>query len=246
MPPSLCTPRAARTGYCPKSDDAVKSAVKSGCIVVGIGKAANPVADQLRTALGARARPGDGWEESRVNHLVLVVECMPTTGDCCEAANKFMRQVRASDGYGTYSQIIKRKVAILALGKAGKVSGASKVEDNMLKRGGCTRLVPIGRADVPVGDISALPWTRQVCDALDATMPTPPAPQPAAPLEAAPAACCAKPAADGHDAAPPATQTKEGTAVAGEAQPQRGALVAVAVAVVVACTLVFAARRSRK
>ena len=39
----------------------------------------------------------------------VVVECMSTNGAECEAAAKFMRQVRASDGYGTYSQIIKRQ-----------------------------------------------------------------------------------------------------------------------------------------
>ena len=165
--------------YCPKSDEGVKSAVKQGAVVVGLGKAAVPVADQLRVALGYRARKGDGWEESKVNHLVIVVECVPTSGEVCEAANKFMRQVRASDGYGVYSDIIKRQVAILALGKMGKTSGAAKLEETLMKRGGCKRLVPkIGRADLPpTSDVGTLPWTRDVCEALSATMDPEPEPQ---------------------------------------------------------------------
>ena len=154
------------------SDWGIKSAVKQGALVVGLGKAAVPVADQLRAALGHRACKGDGWEESKVNHLVVVVECLPTSGEACEAATKFMRQVRASDGYGVYSDIIKRQVAILALGKMGKTSGAAKLEETLLKRGGCKRLVPkVGRADLPPSsDVGALPWTREVCEALSVTM----------------------------------------------------------------------------
>ena len=164
---------------CPKSDEGVKSAVKQGAIVVGFGKAAVPVADQLREILGHRAKKGDDWEGSKVNHLVVVVECVAMTGDCCEAATKFMRQVRGSDGYGVYSDIIGRKVALLALGKMGKVNGAAKVEETLMKRGGCTRLVAkIGRADVAPANLDALPWTREVCEALDATMDAPESPPP--------------------------------------------------------------------
>ena len=84
-------------------------------VVVGLGKSAVAVADALRAALKHRAQPGVDWEESRVNHLVLVVECSPLNGDSCEAAQKFMRDVRKSDGYPVYSEIIGRKVAILAI-----------------------------------------------------------------------------------------------------------------------------------
>lgn len=154
---------------CPKSDEGVRSAVKPGIVVVGFGKAAIPVADQLRDALKHRARPGDNWEESQVNHLAVVVECSPMNGDCCEAANKFMRDVRKSDGYPVYSEIIGRKVAVLAIGKHGKVSGAAKVEEVLLKRGGCTRLLSapsVGTLD-SAGDVSKLPWTAKVCASLD-------------------------------------------------------------------------------
>jgi hypothetical protein len=54
---------------------------------------------------------------------VVIVECSSINGECCEAANKFMRQVRASDGYSVYSDIIERKVAVIGLGAAGKVAG---------------------------------------------------------------------------------------------------------------------------
>ena len=110
-----------------------------------------------------------------VNHLVVVVECTGA-GDCCEAANKFMRQVRGSDGYGVYSNIIGRKVAVLGLGKMGKTTGACKVEENLLKRGGCKKLVPkVGRADMePSGDLATLPWVVEVREALEATMDHPP------------------------------------------------------------------------
>jgi len=100
------------------ADESIKQAVKSGAIVVGLGRAAGPAADALREALGAHAREcaDDDWEASRVNHLCLVVECGPT-GACCEAAEKFMREVRRSDGYSVYSEIIRRRVAVLALGR---------------------------------------------------------------------------------------------------------------------------------
>ena len=141
--------------YCPKSDEGVKKAVKQGCLVVGLGsKATADVADRLRDALAHRARPGDGWEESKVLHLVLVVECSAITGDCDQVALNFMRQVRSSDGYGTYSEIIGRRVAVLALGMMGKVAGASKVEETLLKRGGFQRLVILGRAEIPVEDVA--------------------------------------------------------------------------------------------
>ena len=152
---------------CPKSDEAVRTAVKPGAVVIGLGRAAVPIADALRAALGHRVRPGDNWEESRVNHLIIVVECLAMNGDCCEAANKFMRDVRKSDGYPVYSAIIGRKVAVLALGKA---QGAAKVEEVLLKRGGCSRLL----APPSVGclsdgaAVSELPWTIAVSKALDA------------------------------------------------------------------------------
>ena len=120
MPPAATASSAAQV--CPKSDEGVRSAVKSGALVVGLGKAAGPIATLVRDALGdCCTAKGDGWEESRTNHLVVVVECVPPTGDCCEAANKFMRTVRASDGYSVYSDIIERKVAVLAIGN--KVAG---------------------------------------------------------------------------------------------------------------------------
>ena len=166
--------------YCPKSDEGVRSAVKQGALVIGLGKAALPVAESLRASLGYRARKGDGWEESRVHHLVVVVECMPMTGDCCEAAEKFMRDVRKSDGYPVYSEIIGRKVAVLALGKMGKVAGAAKVEEVLLKRGGCTRLsAPPSSGIVASHDaVATLEWTHTVSDALEATMDPPPHPSP--------------------------------------------------------------------
>lgn len=192
--------------YCPKSDEGVKKAVKQGCLVVGLGsKATADVADRLRDALAHRARPGDGWEESKVLHLVLVVECSAINGDCDQAALKFMRQVRSSDGYGTYSEIIGRRVAVLALGKMGKVAGASKVEETLLKRGGCQRLVKLGRAEIPVEDVADLAWTRELCEALDATMDLPKATTTPARASLAvqsqaaaePSACATAPVVDG-------------------------------------------------
>ena len=170
--------------YCPKSDEGVKSAVKPGALVVGFGKAGEKVADKLRSALEGCVKASDDWEGTKVNHLVVVVECTGT-GDCCEAANKFMRQVRGSDGYGVYSNIIGRKVAVLGVGKNnGKVAGAAKVEENLLKRGGCKKLVPkIGRAD-PEDNFATLKWVVEVREALEATMDHPP------PADAKATACC--------------------------------------------------------
>ena len=159
---------AATPPVCPKSDSAVRAAVKTGAIVVPLGKSAVPTADAIRSQLGHRARPGTDWEESRVLHLILVVECSPMNGDCCEAASKFMRQLRASDGYATYAAIIGRKVAVVGLGKLGRTGGAAKVEEACLRRGGCTRLAPIGRAEI--GALSA-PWLNDVCKALDEDAP---------------------------------------------------------------------------
>lgn len=178
----------AAAAYCPKSDEGVKSAVKPGALVVGFGKAAEKVAGQLREALQACVTTkSDDWEGSKVNHLLVVVECAPS-GDCCEAAKRFMRQVRGSDGYGTYSGIIGRRVAVLGLGKMGKLAGASKVEENMLKRGGCKRLGPkIGCAAPDTADVSTLPWVREVRQALEETMDHPSPAEPAK-AESAPAA----------------------------------------------------------
>jgi len=188
------------TSDCPKSDEGIKSAVKQGAIVCGIGKPAVKLATSLRDALGRRCHSSsDDWEGSKVNHLVIIVECMPMNGDCCEAANKFMRQVRASDGYGVYSNIIGRQVAILALGKMGKVSGAAKVEDTLLKRGGCKRLVPRIGVCPAEGPIPAA-WLAEISAALDATMsPAPPpepmpAPSPAPPVDIAPPVDTVQPA----------------------------------------------------
>lgn len=163
--------------YCPKSDEGVKSAVKPGALVCGIGKTAVPIAALVREALGKFRVPtnSDDWEGSKVNHLIVVVECNAMNGDCCEAANKFMREVRGSDGYGVYSDIIKRKVAILALGKMGKVAGASKVADVLAKRGGCKPMLPKpGRADADLTSVENLGWIKEVADALDALNPPPP------------------------------------------------------------------------
>ena len=159
------------------SDEGFKSAVKPGALVVGFGKAAERVADKLRSALEGCVKVGDeyamtDWEGTKVNHLVVVVECFEMNGDCCEAANKFMRQVRASDGYPVYSEIIGRKVAVLGLGKMGKTAGAAKVEENMLKRGGCKKLVPkVGRADLEPSDLASQPWVKELREQLVATMP---------------------------------------------------------------------------
>ena len=185
--PAMSTPKADTPAYCPKSDEGVRSAVKQGALVVGLGKAAQPVAAKLREALAHRCTTkSDDWEVSKVNHLVVVVECGPS-GDCCEAAAKFQRNVRASDGYSVYSDIIQRKVAVLGLGKAsGK--GAAKVEEVLLKRGGCKRLLgPAGALGaLPAdADVAALPWTQKVSAALEATMDPPP-PKPA-PVPATPA-----------------------------------------------------------
>mmetsp|Transcript_23689 Transcript_23689/g.75823 ORF Transcript_23689/g.75823 Transcript_23689/m.75823 type:complete len:169 (-) Transcript_23689:130-636(-) len=163
------------------ADESIKQAVKSGAIVVGLGRAAGPAADALHEALGAHAREcaDDDWEASRVNHLCLVVECGPT-GACCEAAEKFMREVRRSDGYSVYSEIIRRRVAVLALGRPGAVAGAGKVEEALLKRGGCTRLLPppsIGTVESASG-VAALPWTRKAVEALAALAPQPHEPEP--------------------------------------------------------------------
>ena len=75
------------------SDEGVKSAVKPGALVVGFGKAAERVADKLRLALEGCVKVGDeyamtDWEGTKVNHLVVVVECMEMNGDCCEASNR--------------------------------------------------------------------------------------------------------------------------------------------------------------
>ena len=179
--------------YCPKSDEGVKSAVKQGALVVGLGKAAQPVAAKLREALAHRCTTkSDDWEMSKVNHLVVVVDCGPS-GDCCEAATKFMRNVRASDGYCVYSDIIQRKVAVLGLGKASGKSTA-KVEEVLLKRGGCKRLLSVGAIGaLPAGaDVAALPWTQKVSDTLEATM-DPPKPVPAPATAPAPAPAPATP-----------------------------------------------------
>ena len=177
--------------YCPKSDEGVKSAVKQGALVVGLGKAAQPVAAKLREALAHRcSTKSDDWEVSKVNHLVVVVECGPS-GDCCDAATKFQRNVRASDGYSVYSDIIQRKVAVLGLGKAS-AKGAAKVEEVLMKRGGCKRLlsVPVGAVGaLPDGaDVATLPWTQKVSAALDETMDPPPKQAPATTSSAPPPA----------------------------------------------------------
>lgn len=129
--------------------------------------------------------------------LIVVVECSPS-GDCVEAANKFMRDIRKSDGYPVYSEIISRRVAVLALGKPGKVAGASKVEEVLLKRGGCTRMLALPSVGCisPGADVSTLTWTAKVASALDAItaethggwpdeQPTPPLATPAAVQKAA-------------------------------------------------------------
>eukprot|EP00966_Prymnesium_polylepis_P290813 6716487-Prymnesium_polylepis.1 len=74
-----------------------------------------------------------------------------------------MRNVRSSDGYSVYSDIIGRQVAILALGKFGKVAGAAKVEDVLLKRGGCKRLVPKMGTALPQApsEMATHSWTRE-------------------------------------------------------------------------------------
>lgn len=177
---------------CPKSDSAVRQAVKPGAIVVPLGRSAVTTADAIRNALAHRAKPGTDWEESRVLHLILVVECT-ATGECCEAAQKFMRQLRASDGYATYAAIIGRKVSVVGLGKLGRTGGAAKVEEVCLRRGGCTRLAPIGRAEV--GALSA-PWLNDVIKALDADASDgTPESDPASSSSAQPAAVAAQPAA---------------------------------------------------
>lgn len=229
--------------YCPKSDEGVKSAVKQGCLVVGLGKAAVPVADKLRSVLAHRARPGDNWEESRTNHLVVVVECMPTTGAECEAAAKFMRQVRGSDGYGTYSQIIKRRVAVLALGKAGKVAGASKVEDNSIKRGGCKRMLPTGQLD-PGSDVAALSWTRDLCGAMDDLMDPLPSMPSAAASTASPQAPQA--ATQPQAAQPPVVATRSVAAAAVQPQPAARVPILAAMGVVVVTIGAYAVMRARK
>ena len=251
--------------YCPKSDEGVKSAVKPGALVVGFGKAAERVADKLRLALEGCVQVSDeytmtDWEGSKVNHLVVVVECQPTNGDCCEAASKFMRQVRGSDGYSVYSNIIGRKVAVLGLGKMGKVAGASKVEENMLKRGGCKKLVPkVGRADLePSDDLATLPWVKEVREALEATMDHPPPSEAAAkPAEdAKPTECCAPttenkesdvpepPAASGADVvsppqAPPPPQPPSEDVLESEQTIGEGILVGIVVMVTAMALLRF-------
>lgn len=177
--------------YCPKSDEGVKSAVKPGALVVGLGKAGQKVAGLLRAELGKSRVPteSDNWEETKINHLIVVVECNPMNGDCCEAASKFMRQVRASDGYGVYSDIIGRKVGVLALGKMGKVSGASKVMDVLTKRGGCKPLLPkVGRADADTGSVANLDFVKDVRKAFDTLYPPPPAERPCCEAKQEPAA----------------------------------------------------------
>ena len=66
-----------------------------------------------------------------MNHLIVVVDCSGPSE--CEAATKFQRQVRASDGYGTYSEIIGRKVARARPRSMGKIASALKVEEVLLK-----------------------------------------------------------------------------------------------------------------
>jgi len=166
---------------CPKSDEGVRSAVRNGVCVVGLGKQAKPVAKLLREALGRHAPSADEeWEESRVNHLVLVVECT-VAGVCCEEANAFMRAVRRSDGYGVYSEIIGRQVAILGLGQATRLTGPATVEEVLCKRGGCKRLLAPGRATgTEAADLASLPWVGDMRSALDTMYPEE-APPPAAP-----------------------------------------------------------------
>ena len=65
--PATCPFMAAAAGtenakYCPKSDEGVRSAVKEGALVIGLGKAAAAVADVVRESLGQCAKPGDNWE----------------------------------------------------------------------------------------------------------------------------------------------------------------------------------------
>lgn len=252
--------------YCPKSDEGVKSAVKSGAVVVGLGKAAAPVADLFRQTLGKHRVPtlNDNWEETKVNHLIVIVECSPMNGDCCDAAAKFCRQVRASDGYGVYSDIIQRQVAVLALGKMGKVSGATKVEDVLIKRGGCQKLVAkIGRADVGVKDANKITFIKEVADALDAMygpppadekdlapqaapQPTPqPAPQPKPQPTPQPAPQQAPQPAPPPQAPSPPPQAPSPPAASSPASATGGRMATIA-AVAVAAAIVVALVRARK
>ena len=60
------------TAYCPKSDEGVKSAVKQGALVVGLGKSAQPVAAKLREVLAHRCTTkSDDWEASKVQDMRL-------------------------------------------------------------------------------------------------------------------------------------------------------------------------------
>jgi hypothetical protein len=147
---------------CPKSDEGVRADVVPGALVVPLGHVI-PIADAVRLALGQHALSGVEWEESKVRDLVVIVECNETNGDVCEAGQKFMREVRRSDGYPIYSEIIGRRVAVLGVGKLGRTSGAAKVEEVLLKRGGCSRLAKVGRANP--GALSAT-WLSDVQAAL--------------------------------------------------------------------------------
>ena len=64
------------------ADKAVRSDVKPGAVVIGLGKQAEKVAQLVREALGHRAVASDDWEGTKVNHLIVVVDCMPMNGDC--------------------------------------------------------------------------------------------------------------------------------------------------------------------
>ena len=60
-------------------------------------------------------------------------------------------------------------MAILAIGKQGKVPGAAKVEEVLLKRGGCARLLstPGVGCTTANANVASLPWVSKVCEALD-------------------------------------------------------------------------------
>jgi hypothetical protein len=152
-------------------------------LVLALGEEAAPsIAEVVRDCLAHRALPAveaDGWERSQAATLILVVDC-EADGEPCAPAAKFLRTLRRSECFANFSESIGRRVAVLALarsvcsnssamlGSTEKFSGGARVLKTLLASG-CTRLVPLGMAEVELQPVEAcvIPWARSVCTAVD-------------------------------------------------------------------------------
>lgn len=189
----------------------------SMAVVLALGEEAAPsIAAVIRDCLAHRASPAvgaDEWERSQAAILILVVDC-EADGEPCMPAAKFLRTLRRSECFANFSASICRRVAVLALarsvcasssamlGSTEKFSGGARVLKTLLSNG-CTRLVPLGMAEVELQPVEAcvLPWAHAVCaavdgadmDALDDIKPAGPGDSNSASLQDAPSAPDTKP-----------------------------------------------------